>query len=152
VRAAPQLFAETFTLVTPDTLDPPRLSRRDDDVVLATAIRCLQGRHDVVALNFCERARGHGDTVDATLGLRESQRRTCRGHDSTLDDVLKFTNVAWPRMVLQRGNHVVRDFLNLLALVLVLARSPRRSLPAGCADTSRSTARVFLAMPASFES
>jgi hypothetical protein len=38
VRAALQLFAETFTLVTPDTLDPPACRDRDDDIVLATAL------------------------------------------------------------------------------------------------------------------
>jgi predicted nucleic acid-binding protein len=37
VRAACHLFAETFTLVTPDPLDPPVCRDRDDDVVLATA-------------------------------------------------------------------------------------------------------------------
>jgi len=38
VRAAVQLFAETFTLVTPDRLDSPTCRDRDDDVVLATAL------------------------------------------------------------------------------------------------------------------
>jgi putative PIN family toxin of toxin-antitoxin system len=38
VRAALQLFGETFTLVTPDPLDPPICRDRDDDVVLATAL------------------------------------------------------------------------------------------------------------------
>src|SRR5204862_7467512 len=32
------MFAETFTLVTPDTLDPPACRDRDDHVVLATAV------------------------------------------------------------------------------------------------------------------
>jgi putative PIN family toxin of toxin-antitoxin system len=38
VRAALQLFAETFMLVKPDPLDPPVCRDRDDDVVLATAL------------------------------------------------------------------------------------------------------------------
>ncbi|MGH9203427.1 MAG: putative toxin-antitoxin system toxin component, PIN family [Vicinamibacterales bacterium] len=38
VRSALRLFAETFTLVTPDVLDPPICRDRDDDVVLATAL------------------------------------------------------------------------------------------------------------------
>ena len=37
-RAALRLFADTFTLVTPDTLDSPACRDRDDDVVLATAL------------------------------------------------------------------------------------------------------------------
>ena len=72
----------------------------------------------MVTLNLRERARGRVCTVDAALRLRQSQRRTCRRHNSTLDDVLKFTNVTWPRTVLQRGDHIVRDFLNLLAMTL----------------------------------
>jgi putative PIN family toxin of toxin-antitoxin system len=38
VRSALRLFAETFTLVTPDALDTPTCRDRDDDVVLATAL------------------------------------------------------------------------------------------------------------------
>jgi putative PIN family toxin of toxin-antitoxin system len=38
VRNALRLFAETFTLVTPDALDPRTCRDRDDDVVLATAV------------------------------------------------------------------------------------------------------------------
>ncbi len=38
VRSALRLFAETFALVVPDTLDPPTCRDRDDDVVLATAL------------------------------------------------------------------------------------------------------------------
>jgi putative PIN family toxin of toxin-antitoxin system len=38
IRSALQLFAETFTLVTPDALDLPTCRDRDDDVVLATAL------------------------------------------------------------------------------------------------------------------
>ena len=38
VRAALQLFAETFTLVTPVTLDPPACRDRDDDIVFATTL------------------------------------------------------------------------------------------------------------------
>ena len=38
INAAVQLFADTFTLVTPETLDPPVCRDRDDDVVLATAL------------------------------------------------------------------------------------------------------------------
>ena len=38
VRASLQLFAETFTLVTPEPLDPPVCRDHDDDVVLATAL------------------------------------------------------------------------------------------------------------------
>ena len=37
-RNALRLFAETFTLVEPDALDPPVCRDRDDDVVLATAL------------------------------------------------------------------------------------------------------------------
>lgn len=37
VRGALQLFAEHFTLVTPNALDSPACRDRDDDVVLATA-------------------------------------------------------------------------------------------------------------------
>ena len=33
-----QLFADAFTLVTPEALDPPICRDRDDDVVLATAL------------------------------------------------------------------------------------------------------------------
>jgi len=38
VRAAIRLFEETFTLVTPDALEPPTCRDPDDDVVLATAL------------------------------------------------------------------------------------------------------------------
>ena len=38
VRGAVRLLAETFTLLTPDALDPPVCRDRDDDVVLATAL------------------------------------------------------------------------------------------------------------------
>jgi predicted nucleic acid-binding protein len=38
VRSAFRLFAETFTLVTPDALGPPTCRDRDDDAVLATAL------------------------------------------------------------------------------------------------------------------
>ena len=38
VRSTIRLFAETFTLVTPDALEPPACRDRDDDVVLATAL------------------------------------------------------------------------------------------------------------------
>ena len=56
VRAALQLFAETFTLVTPDTLDPPACRDRDDDVVLATAlagecVAIITGDEDLLILN-----------------------------------------------------------------------------------------------------
>lgn len=37
-RNALRLFAETFTLVPPDALEPPVCRDRDDDVVLATAL------------------------------------------------------------------------------------------------------------------
>jgi len=56
VRAALQLFAETFTLVTPDTLDPPACRDRDDDIVLATAlagecVAIITGDEDLLILN-----------------------------------------------------------------------------------------------------
>ena len=56
VRATLQLFAETFTLVTPDTLDPPVCRDRDDDVVLAAALagECaaiISGDEDLLILN-----------------------------------------------------------------------------------------------------
>ena len=54
----------------------------------------------------------------AACGPRQSQCRTCRGQDSALDDVLKFTNVAWPRISFQGVNHLLGDFLNRLALTL----------------------------------
>jgi putative PIN family toxin of toxin-antitoxin system len=38
VRGALQLFAEEFTLVVPDALDPPTCRDGDDDVVLASAL------------------------------------------------------------------------------------------------------------------
>jgi putative PIN family toxin of toxin-antitoxin system len=37
VRRAVQLFEETFTLMTPNALDPPACRDRDDDGVLSTA-------------------------------------------------------------------------------------------------------------------
>ena len=37
-RSALRLFAETFTLVHPEVLEPPACRDRDDDVVLATAL------------------------------------------------------------------------------------------------------------------
>lgn len=37
-RSAARLFRETFTLVTPNVLDPPVCRDRDDDIVLATAL------------------------------------------------------------------------------------------------------------------
>jgi len=51
-----QLFAETFTLVTPDTLDPPACRDRDDDIVLATAlagecVAIITGDEDLLILN-----------------------------------------------------------------------------------------------------
>lgn len=56
VRATLQLFGETFTLVTPDTLEPPACRDRDDDVVLATAVagECaaiITGDQDLLILN-----------------------------------------------------------------------------------------------------
>ena len=56
VRAALQLFGETFTLVTPHPLDPPVCRDRDDDVVLATALagKCaaiITGDQDLLILN-----------------------------------------------------------------------------------------------------
>jgi len=56
VRAALQLFVETFTLVTPDTLDPPACRDRDDDIVLATAlagecVAIITGDEDLLILN-----------------------------------------------------------------------------------------------------
>lgn len=56
VRAALHLFGETFTLVVPDTLDPPACRDRDDDVVLATALagECaaiITGDQDLLILN-----------------------------------------------------------------------------------------------------
>ncbi len=47
-----------------------------------------------------------------------SQRGARRRHDRSLDHVLKFTNVTWPRIILQPGDHLVGDFLDLLALTL----------------------------------
>jgi len=52
------MFAETFTLVTPDTLDPPACRDRVDDVVLATAVagECaatITGDEDLLILNGC---------------------------------------------------------------------------------------------------
>jgi len=75
----------------------------------------VQRCHDVIPLDLCEGARRRGRSVAAAFLLRQSQCRTCRDHDSTLDDVLKFTNIPGPRMVLQGSNELVRDFLNLLA-------------------------------------
>jgi hypothetical protein len=57
-------------------------------------------------------------TVDAARRVRQSQHLARRRHDSSLDHVLKLPNVPWPRIVLQAGNHLVRDFLDLLALTL----------------------------------
>jgi uncharacterized protein len=56
VRAALQLFTDTFTLVTPDPLNPPFRRDRDDDVVLATALtgECaviITGDQDLLILN-----------------------------------------------------------------------------------------------------
>ena len=56
MRAALQLFGETFTLVTPDPLDPPACRDRADDVVLATALagECaaiITGDQDLLILN-----------------------------------------------------------------------------------------------------
>ena len=56
VRAALQLFDETFTLVKPDPLDPPVCRDRDDDVVLATALAgdcaaIITGDQDLLILN-----------------------------------------------------------------------------------------------------
>jgi putative PIN family toxin of toxin-antitoxin system len=56
VRAALQLFGETFTLVTPDPLDPPVCRDRDDDVVLEPAMagecaEIITGAQDVLILN-----------------------------------------------------------------------------------------------------
>ena len=56
VSAALQLFGETLTLVTPDTLDPPVCRDHDDDVVLATALagECaaiITGDEDLLILN-----------------------------------------------------------------------------------------------------
>jgi uncharacterized protein len=56
VDAAVRLFADTFTLVTPDELDPPTCRDRDDDVVLATALagECaavITGDQDLLVLD-----------------------------------------------------------------------------------------------------
>jgi putative PIN family toxin of toxin-antitoxin system len=56
VRSALQLFAETFTLVTPNPLDPPACRDHDDDVVLATALadECaaiISGDQDLLVLD-----------------------------------------------------------------------------------------------------
>lgn len=56
VRATLKLFGETFTLVTPDPLDPPVCRDRDDDVVLTTALagECtaiITGDQDLLILN-----------------------------------------------------------------------------------------------------
>ena len=56
VRAALHLFGETFTLVAPDTLDPPACRDHDDDVVLATAlagecVAIITGDQDLLILN-----------------------------------------------------------------------------------------------------
>ena len=56
VRSALQLFAETFTLVTPNPLDPPACRDHDDDVVLATALagECaaiISGDQDLLILD-----------------------------------------------------------------------------------------------------
>jgi putative PIN family toxin of toxin-antitoxin system len=56
VRAALQLFTETFTLVTPEILDPPVCRDREDDVVLATALAAecaasITGDQDLLILH-----------------------------------------------------------------------------------------------------
>jgi len=56
VRSALRLFADTFTLVTPDALDPPTCRDRDDDAVLATALvgECaaiITGDQDLLVLD-----------------------------------------------------------------------------------------------------
>jgi putative PIN family toxin of toxin-antitoxin system len=38
IDAAVRLFADTFTLVTPEALEPPTCREREDDLVLATAL------------------------------------------------------------------------------------------------------------------
>jgi putative PIN family toxin of toxin-antitoxin system len=62
VRSALRLFAETFTLVTPDALNPPACRDRDDDVVLATALtgECaaiVTGDQDLLILDPFRRIR-----------------------------------------------------------------------------------------------
>ena len=62
VRSALRLFAETFTLVTPDALDPPTCRDHDDDVVLATALagECaaiITGDQDLLILDPFRRIR-----------------------------------------------------------------------------------------------
>jgi putative PIN family toxin of toxin-antitoxin system len=56
IDAAVQLFADTFTLVTPEALGPPACRDRDDDVVLATALagECtaiITGDQDLLVLD-----------------------------------------------------------------------------------------------------
>ncbi|HEV3061861.1 MAG TPA: putative toxin-antitoxin system toxin component, PIN family [Vicinamibacterales bacterium] len=56
MRSARQLFAETFTLVTPNPLDPPACRDPDDDVVLATAragecAAIISGDQDLLVLD-----------------------------------------------------------------------------------------------------
>jgi putative PIN family toxin of toxin-antitoxin system len=56
VRSAVRLNAETFTLVTPEALEPPACRDRDDDVVLATALACecaaiVTGDQDLLVLD-----------------------------------------------------------------------------------------------------
>jgi putative PIN family toxin of toxin-antitoxin system len=56
VRSALRLFAETFTLVAADALEPPVCRDRDDDVVLATALagKCaaiVTGDQDLLILD-----------------------------------------------------------------------------------------------------
>ena len=56
VRGAVRLLAETFTLVTPDALDPPVCRDRDDDVVLATSLAggcaaIIRGDQDLLILD-----------------------------------------------------------------------------------------------------
>lgn len=56
VRNALRLFAETFTLVAPDALEPPVCRDRDDDLVLATALagECdaiITGDQDLIILD-----------------------------------------------------------------------------------------------------
>jgi putative PIN family toxin of toxin-antitoxin system len=62
VRSALRLFAETFTLVAPDALDPPTCRDGDDDVVLATALagECaaiITGDQDLLILDPFRRIR-----------------------------------------------------------------------------------------------
>jgi len=76
------MFAETFTLVTPDTLDPPACRDRDDHVVLATAVagECaaiITG--DVPANESRTARRGDPDPKRQAARWLRSGRRTPRG-------------------------------------------------------------------------